>query len=199
MKKFKFLIGLLGLLLAFSNVSADAPAKQLKQSIDEVFSIIRNPELKESSHKDERRHLLAGVLEKVFHFREISKRALGRKWNKIERVERDEFVDVFKKLLEATYLARIEREANGKVEFGKERILGKNKLVVETQVITADKEIPIHYNMMLKGDSWWIYDVKIEGVGLIKNYRTQFREILQKKSFQELLEQLKNKTETSDI
>ena len=85
------------------------------------------------------------------------------------------------------------------MEFGRERTLGKNKLIVETQVTTIDKEIPIHYNMILKGNAWGIYDVKIEGVGLVKNYRNQFQEILQKKSFQELLEQLKDKTENSEI
>ena len=199
MKESQFLIGIaVSFVIALSSTHASVPAEQLKQSIDEVLSIIKNPELKGDDRKKERRQQLADVLEKRFHFREMSKRALGRQWNKLGRAERDEFVDVFKKLLEATYLARIEQEADGKVVFGRERTLGNNKLVVETQVITVDKEIPIHYNMMLNGNTWGIYDVKIEGVGLIKNYRTQFREILQKKSFQELLKQLKEKTETAD-
>ena len=182
----------------FNNTFAGAATAQLKMSIDEVLSILNNPELKVTDKTEERRLLVSKVLEKRFNFREMSKRALAKEWNKLNHPDRDEFVEIFQELLETTYIGRMEHHADEKVVFSKERPLGKNKIVVETVVETVDKEIPIHYNMMERGDSWLIYDVKIEGVGLVKNYRTQFREFLQKKSYQDLVKQLREKIENSE-
>ena len=180
---------------AVDKTFASIASSQLKGSIDKALSILNSPELKVDDKKEERLTRLKNILDERFNFREMSKRALGKEWNKLNKSDRSEFVDVFRELLETTYLDKIEQNASGKVLFTKERALGKNRLLIETMVVLSDRETPIHYNMMKSGDKWEIYDVKIEGVGLIKNYRTQFRDILQKKSYQELLKELKNKVE----
>ena len=161
--------------------------------INKVFNVLKDPALLADEKRQERRGKLSGILNAYFDYREMSKRALGKQWNKLSGNERDEFVPIFRKLLERVYLDSFDKYSSESIQFGSARNLGKNKSVVETTVISGSKEIPIDYNLLKRDYGWVVYDVKIEGVGLIKNYRTQFREVIQKKSYGSLVTRLKDK------
>lgn len=161
--------------------------------INKVFNVLKDPAMLADEKRQKRREKLSGILNAYFDYREMSKRALGKQWNKLSGNERDKFVPIFRKLLERVYLDSFDKYSSESIQFGSARNLGKNKSVVETTVISGSKEIPVDYNLLKRDYGWVVYDVKIEGVGLIKNYRTQFREVIQKKSYGSLVTRLKDK------
>ncbi|MDP7396516.1 MAG: ABC transporter substrate-binding protein [Lentisphaeria bacterium] len=165
----------------------------LAVSVDKVFEILKDPELAGDENKEERHSKIRIVLGDCFNYVEVSKRSLGKEWKKLNGEQRTEFVGVFRQLLENTYMSAFEKYSTEEVKYESERELGKGKFVVETKVASTSKVIPIHYNLMNRDGSWFVYDVKIEGVGLVKNYRTQFRKVISKKSYAALVEQLKEK------
>ena len=165
----------------------------LAVSVDKVFAILGDPEMKGDEKTPERHSKIRAVLGEGFDYEEISKRALGKQWRKLNDEQRTEFIGVFGQLLENTYMSAFEKYSTEEVKYESERELGKGKFIVETKVASTSKEIPIHYNLMNRDGRWSIYDVKIEGVGLVKNYRTQFRKVISKKSYDALVKQLKEK------
>jgi len=165
----------------------------LAVSVDKIFAILGDPEMKGDEKKPERQSKIRVVLGESFDYEEISKRALGKEWKKLNAGQRTEFVGVFRKLLENTYMSAFEKYSTEEVKYESERELGKGKFVVKTKVASASKVIPIHYNLMNRDGNWLVYDVKIEGVGLVKNYRSQFRKVISKKSYEALVKQLKEK------
>ena len=165
----------------------------LAVSVDKVFAILGDPEMKGDEKKAERHSKIRAVLGEGFDYEEISKRALGKQWKKLNDEQRTEFVGVFGELLENTYMSAFEKYSTEEVKYESERELGKGKFIVETKVASTSKVIPIHYNLINRDGRWSIYDVKIEGVGLVKNYRTQFRKVISKKSYAALVTQLKEK------
>ena len=177
---------------SMQSLAAEA-TKALAVSVDKVFAILEDPEMKGDEKKAERQSKIRVVLGQCFDYEEISKRALGKEWKKLNAGQRTEFVGVFGKLLENTYMSAFEKYSTEEVKYESERELGKGKFVVETKVASASKVIPIHYNLMNRDGNWLVYDVKIEGVGLVKNYRTQFRKVISKKSYEALVKQLKEK------
>jgi phospholipid transport system substrate-binding protein len=124
---------------------------------------------------------------------ELSKRTLTRNWNKLNDVQRQEFVQLFHQVLEKAYVDRILSYTNEKVVFYKENTISKNQVEVQTKIITSSKEIPITYRAILVNGTWKVYDVVIENVSLVMNYRTQFNEILVKNTPEQLLEILRKK------
>jgi phospholipid transport system substrate-binding protein len=175
------------------SASGAAPKETVEVGINKVFDVLKDPALQADEKRQERREKLSGILNEYFDYREMSKRALGKQWNKLSGNERDEFVPIFRKLLERVYLDSFDKYSSESIQFGFARDLGKNKSVVETTVFSGSKEIPVDYNLLKRDYGWVVYDIKIEGVGLIKNYRTQFREVIQKKSYGSLVARLKDK------
>ncbi len=184
---------ILSAVTGLDNIIAGEAKNQLEQSVNQVLKILENPNFKETGNNDERLKLIGNVFAERFDYYEMSKRVLGKEWRELDDEHRTEFTQLFRKLLEKNYINRIAEFSNEEVVYKNERSLGKNKFTVETRVITSSKEIPINYNMFQKGNKWVIYDVKIEGVGLIKNYRTQFQKIINKKSYDTLVVQLREK------
>jgi len=118
---------------------------------------------------------------------------LGRHWRKLSPATRKEFVDLFTELLKSTYLARVHEYSGETVHYKKEMVKG-NKALVKTVVVSKGKEIPVDYKMVNRGEgSWRVYDVIIEGVSMVRNYRSQFSSILQKKKFADLLDQIRDR------
>ncbi len=181
-------------LLAPVGSALASPAQdQLKQTVDSILAVLKNPEFQNESQQAKRREKLGKIVEERFDFEKMSQLSLARHWKKRTASEKSAFVALFGGLLKDTYLAKIEVYTDEKVIFIKERIK-KNKAQIDTKIITKSLEIPINYRMFSqKNDQWRIYDVVIEGVSLVANYRSQFRQMLEKDSFESLMDKLKNK------
>lgn len=172
---------------------ASLPTEQLQTSIDQILTILRDPELKPESREADRREKLRQVAKLRFDYQKMSQLSLGKHWKGITDEQKKEFTQLFSKLLEDTYMAKIETYTDEKVVFLKERIK-KKKAQVNTKVITKTVEIPINYRMYRKSESnWMVYDMVIEGVSMIGNYRSQFGQLLEQKSFEDLISKLKAK------
>lgn len=172
---------------------AGVPLDTVKANANAVLDILRDPSLKgEKGLKIKRERVHAAAL-KLFDFVELSKRTLGLNWNKLNPEQRKEFVELYKSLLEDTYIDRITSYTNEEVRFTKEVPLSENTVEVQSIVISRAGEVPIYYRVIKKDNEWKVYDVVIEGVSLITNYRTQFREILGNNPPEKLLDILRKK------
>jgi phospholipid transport system substrate-binding protein len=172
---------------------AATPTETLKNYGDVVLKILEDPALKDPARKGERRAAVRKVAEDVFDLSETAKRALGPHWNQRTPAEREEFVQLFADLLETTYIARIDEYGGERMKYVGEKIDGDNA-VVHTRVITRKgTEIPVEARMIKRGDKWYIYDVILENVSLISNYRAQFDKIIRTSSYGELVKRLKQR------
>lgn len=174
-------------------VYAGAPLEAVKVSVNNVIDILRNPKLKAESAKEIKKEKLRVIYEEMFDEIEFSKRTLTRNWNKFSAAQRTEFIKLFEQVLEKSYADKILDYTNEKVEFYKENMVSETQAVVQTKIITSSKEIPIDYRMILKDGKWRVYDVVVENVSLVQNYRTQFNDILAKDTPDKLLETLRKK------
>lgn len=169
------------------------PADQLLAGIDQVVQILADPALRGDAKAAERRAAVRRVANAIFDFEEISRRSLGRHWHGRTEAERAEFVHLFGDLVERSYFTKIDTYSGEKIAFIGEAIDG-DQATVRTKIITKQgTEIPVDYRMSRHGDRWRAYDVSIEGVSLVANYRTQFDRIIQRTSFQQLVKQVRQK------
>ena len=172
---------------------AGAPTDLLRVQIDRVVKTLDEPDLKKEGKTRERRVAVRKIAEDIFDFTETAKRSLGRHWQPRTAAERKEFVDLFANLLERSYLSKIELYSGEKIAYLGDTIEG-DQATVRTRIVTKHgTEIPVDYKMYKHGDRWLVYDVIIEGVSLIANYRTQFNKIIQTSSYQELVRKMKTK------
>lgn len=172
---------------------ASTPLETIQAQVGKVLEVLRNPSYKSESDKKVREEKIWTVADQIFNFSELSRRALGRNWRKFNPGQQEEFTGLFRKLLGNLYLSKIMAYTNEKVVFEKENMLTNTQAEVKSKVLTSSNEIPINYRMILKKGQWKVYDVVVEGVGLVQNYRSQFREILMNKTPQQLIQILKKK------
>ncbi|MGZ8429311.1 MAG: Tgt2/MlaC family protein [Candidatus Deferrimicrobiaceae bacterium] len=178
-------------LWAFPGFSlAGAPTEQIRGTIDRGIETLKDPALAAKGKREERRGLLRKEIAPVFDFAEMSKRSLGTRWRERTPEERDRFVVLFRVLLENSYLGKIEAYEGEVIRYGKETVDGPYAEVKTLVVTRKGQEIPVDYRLLVDGGKWRIYDVVIEGVSLVNNYRSQFNSILQKSSFAEMMEKL---------
>lgn len=166
---------------------AGAPTDQVRQYTDHVVKILENPALRSG----DKRAAVRKVAAEVFDVNETARRALGRHWQARTPAERDEFVHLFADLLERTYISKIDLYGGERLRYMSETIDGDYALV-RAKVITSRRlEVPVEARLLKRGEQWLIYDISIENVSLIGNYRTQFDRIIHSASFQELMRRLK--------
>jgi phospholipid transport system substrate-binding protein len=185
------------LFLSTMSVSAYAgdPTNLMKQTIDKVIEILKNKGLKNPERANERRAAIRKVVGERFDFEEMAKRSLALHWKKRTPEERNEFVPLFSDLLERSYIKKIESYTDEKILYTDEKIDGEYA-VVDTQIITKrNVKTPIEYRLLNKNGKWEVYDVVIEGVSLVNNYRNQFNKIIRRDSYEELVRRMKNKQE----
>jgi phospholipid transport system substrate-binding protein len=173
--------------------TAGVPTDQLKGAIDRVVKIIEDPSYAGPNKVGERRGAVRKIAEDIFDFNEIARRALARHWQPLTDKQRAEFVLLFSDLLERSYISKIELYGGEKIQYTGERIEGDSASVTTRIVTKNGTEVPIDYRLLKKADRWLVYDVHIEGVSLVSNYRTQFNKIIQTGSFNDLLQKLKSK------
>jgi len=165
---------------------------QIRGAIDRTIGILKDPALAAKGKEEERRELLRKEIAPVFDFGEMAKRSLGPNWRDRTPEERDKFVALFRELLENSYLGKIESYRGEVIRYGEETVDGPYAQVKTVVVTTRGQEIPVHYRMRADGGRYRIYDVVIEGISLVNNYRSQFNSILQKSSFAELMAKLRS-------
>ena len=172
---------------------AGQPQDQLKSAIDRVVSTLESPALKGEGKVVERRAAVRKIADELFDFGEIARRALGRYWQPLTEAQRTEFVGLFADLLERSYISKIELYGGEKIVYSGDRVEG-DLATVSTKIITKNgTEVPVDYRLFKKGDRWMVYDVNIEGISLVSNYRTQFNKIIQTNGYNSLVERMKVK------
>jgi phospholipid transport system substrate-binding protein len=181
------------LMLAVAGVRpavAGPPTDELKARVERVIQLLEDKSL----DSERRRAEIRKVADEIFDFQEIAKRALGRHWNQRSPQEREEFVGLFSELLEHAYLSKIEQQYSGeRVSYTGESIDG-DQASVRTKIVTRQgTDVPIEYRMLRAPGGWRVYDVVVEGVSLVANYRTQFNRIIETASYSELLSRLRSR------
>ena len=171
-----------------------ASAKEtVETSVNKVLTTLGDPAFK-AKPKDVKITEIGNIIGEVFDLTELSKRTLGREWKKMKAEQQKEFVELFKELLQGVYADRLLAYTDQKIVFDKEIELKKGRAEVQSNIVLSDgTKVPIFYRLTNKGGQWKTYDLIIEGVSLVKNYRTQFREIIAKDSPDKLLQIMRDK------
>ena len=186
----------LGIVVAFgvalaTPVTAGAPTDQLKQRVDEIIKVVDDPAL--NGRAVERHAAVRKIAEEVFDYPDTARRALGVHWNARTPQEREEFAQLFADLLDRAYVGKIDLYQGEKVRYSGDTVEG-DQAIVKTRIVTKrGSEVPVDYRMHQKNGRWLVYDVIIEGVSLISNYRTQFNKVVQTESYQSLVQKLRAK------
>jgi phospholipid transport system substrate-binding protein len=179
----------LNLLMGAAGAGAGPPTEIAKQVIERALEALNDP----SSQGEERRQKVKRIVDPYFDYQEMAKRSLGPTWGKLSASQRHEFVQLFAQLLEASYSDKIEKYAQRvKIDYTGE-ILDGDYAEVRTVVVRTNDRIPLNYRLMQENGGWKVYDVVIEGVSLVSNYRSQFSRIIHESSYAELVRRLKTK------
>jgi phospholipid transport system substrate-binding protein len=172
---------------------AGEPTEEIKETTDKIIAILTEPALKGPDKKSERNRLVRKVVDERFDWGEMSRRALARHWRKRSDKEKKLFIDLFGRLLERTYMDKVGGYSGEKVLYEGERVDG-NYGIVKVKIVTKkETEIPVKYRVKKKGGEWLVYDISVQGVSLINNYRKQFNSIILRSSFNDLIKKLEAK------
>lgn len=190
-------IFILVIALALPLQALAAGAKEtVETQVNKVLSALSAPDFKDKP-REAKIAKIREIINQVFDYQELSKRTVGRDWKKMSDAQKNEFVTLFSELLENVYADRLLAYSNEKVIFGDATELKKGRVEVESHVqLGGGKTAPLNYRVMLKDGKWKVYDVVIEGISMVKNYRSQFRSILSKGGPEELLKVLREKVKS---
>jgi phospholipid transport system substrate-binding protein len=173
---------------------AGVPTDKVKETTDKILAIVSDPALKEPAKEKQRRERIRRTVDELCDWDEMSRRSLGKHWAQRSEQEKKEFVHLFGQLLERTYMDKVEGYSGEKVNYVGERLDG-DYAEVDVKIVTKQNtEIPVLYKMRTRDQKWRVYDIVIEGVSLVNNYRTQFNDILAKSSFEGLIKKLREKS-----
>jgi phospholipid transport system substrate-binding protein len=171
---------------------AASPTDELRPTLDGIVDIITNPTYAGAENKELRRNKIMVVAKRGFDFTTMSKLVLGKTYRKLDEQQRKRFEELFTKLLENAYIGKLEGYTNQVTKYEGERIKGK-KAEVRTQVENKGVSLPVSYIMLQNNSGWQVYDIKIEGVRLLRNYKAQFKSILRTDKFEGLVKILEEK------
>ena len=171
---------------------AGAPTDQLRDGVERVVNILRDPELKGDTKVNERTAAVNKVADEIFDFGEMAKRSLGQHWAQRTPPERDEFVRLFTQLLQRTYISKVD-QLNSEIRFQDDVIDGNQAVVRTTLLVGKGGEMSLDYRMHHPGDRWQVYDLSIDGTSLVANYRSQFNKIVRTDSYAVLVAKLKSR------
>ncbi len=182
-----FLMGLLPVLPVYGA----GPLERVQVEVDKVLTTLRNSQLNNEAKKEN----LRAIYGEMFDEGEFSRRTLGAHWGQLNAAQQQEFIKLFREVLEKAYVNKILAYKNEKVVFAKESMVSGTLAEVQTKILTSSQEIPINYRVILKGDTWKVYDVVVENVSLVLNYRSQFNSILAQNTPEQMLAILRKKVE----
>jgi phospholipid transport system substrate-binding protein len=181
------------LLAASPGAHAASALETLKTDVNDVLAVLRDPTLKAPSASKLREERVRTVAEPMFDELELSRRSLARNWERLNPDQQREFVKLFRQVLEKAYMDRVLSYTDQQIVFDREIALSQDRAEVETRIISSSNQVPVTYRLLLKDGTWKVYDVVIEGVSLVQNYRSQFNQILAKDSPRQMLEILQKK------
>jgi phospholipid transport system substrate-binding protein len=167
---------------------APTPTELVQETVDAVIALLKEKSL----DPDIRRDKIRALIDDSFDFRLMSQRALSANWKQATPDQQERFVDLFSQLLEWAYIGRIEAYTDEKVRYVDEKHK-KGRAQVDTLILSGSTEIPVNYRLHKMGGRWRVYDVVIEQVSLIRNYRSSYREIVKQQGIDGLLAQMDNK------
>jgi phospholipid transport system substrate-binding protein len=170
------------------------PMDSLRKPLEDITALLKNSQTLTADEKVTQREKIFAITRVTFDFVEMSKRSLARNWRNFTPQQRKDFSDVFADHLNNTYMDKIQAEYQDEtVEFLSEEMVSGDKAMVRTIIKRRTVNVPVDYSVLLSDKAWRVYDVNIEGVSLIKNYRTQFDEILAKETPDQLIDRLRKK------
>jgi phospholipid transport system substrate-binding protein len=184
----------LGISLTPLLATAGTAMEAVKSTIDQVVRLLEDKELKKPERVMERRQQLQKVISDRFSYEEMAKRSLGAHWNQLNETQRHEFVELFQQLLLRTYTGRIEAYSGEQTQYLGERREG-DYAEVQTKLVSRKGELPIDYRLLSNSGEWHVYDIVVDGISMVRNYRGQFTNIIRTSSYEDLVEKLKSKTE----
>jgi phospholipid transport system substrate-binding protein len=184
---------LFGLIFIYSLPAAatSTPSERVKQTVDSVLEVLQNQEL----NAVQRRDRVRDIVRQRFDYESMSQVILATSWRKATPSQREQFIILFRELLEQTYYSAMDSYNDQKVRMGRERLKGK-LAEVHTFITSASKEVPVSYKLRLRNNDWFAYDVTVDGVSLVSNYRTSFRNLVKEKGMDGLLSELAEKVAT---
>lgn len=180
--------GLLVLVFLSAAWAIPQPQEQVEMMINSVLDVLQQPELS----SDEKRNQVSGKVQGFLNVASMSQRTLGAYWQGATEEQRQRFSALFVKVLEGTYLNRIDDYSSGSVQYLKQRVKG-DKAIIDTKIITENLVLPVQYKMILVNDSWQVFDVIIDGISLIRNYRATYGEIIRKDGYEGLFALMEQK------
>ncbi len=171
-------------------VRAELPRETIQTQVNRVLEVLRNA----ADARAVKEKKILSIVDEFFDYPELSKRTLANHWKAFSPEQQKEFTTLFGKLLANVYMDKVMQYTNEKVVFGKETKLSENTVEIQSEILTQGKSVPLNYRMISHGkEEWKVYDVVIEGISLVMNYRSQFREILSSKPPENLLKTLREK------
>ncbi len=193
----RYLLGTISALLLtvclLGPVQGATPQSSVQETTEKIMAILADPSLHPPEMAGERKKRVREAVNERFDWAEMSRRALGRHWQKRTKEEQEAFIAVFAKLLEGAYMQKVVNYSGEKVNYEDEQIEGEYGAVTAKIITSKNEEINVEYRVKKKTGDWLVYDVSIEGVSLVNNYRTQFNNILRKSSFSDLMKRLEEK------
>jgi len=180
--------------LAFADISNPTPMKRVQEGADQLIKMLSNPDMQDPEKHDSAVAELRTTAEQYIDFRLVTMYAVGKPWLKMSKQMQGDLTEAFVQLLERTYLKRIPAYGGQNVDYVKELISGK-KAKVFTEIVDKDKKISVEFRLKYTGNQWMIYDVVAEGVSLVANYRSQFSEILNQGTAEDLIKLLRERVE----
>ena len=186
---------LLTLILVFGlspahSASAGAPTDQLRDGVDRVFKILRDPALAGDANVTQRRTAILAAAGTIFDFGEMAKRSLGQHWAARTPGERSQFVTLFTDLMQHSYIAKVDQHGGAKMIYRGETVEGDHASVRTAIPLSSGSEMPLEYRMHNAGPRWQVYDLSIDGISLISNYRAQFNKVIRLESYETLVAKL---------
>lgn len=174
--------------------AAQSATETIRQTVDDVLNIIKKPEMDDPAQKPALLQQVEEHIKTIFDFTEFSARTVGPKWKSFTPDQKKQFEEAFADLLRATYIEKLDGYSGEKVNFTGEVLSTKgDKAEVQSSIQMKDKVIPVSYRLIIKSGAWKVYDVRIENVSLIENYRGQFKDILLRGSAEDLIKKVQEK------
>lgn len=180
-------------------MASSGPTEALQPTLQGMIDILCDPAFSGKEQKETRREKIMAIVGKGFDFKEMSKLVLGRTWKKIDMQQREYFEMLFTKLLENAYIGKLEGYTGQEIIYKDERIKGKKAAVSTVVQSPGTPPLPVNYVMINASSGWQVYDINIEGVSLLRNYREQFKSILRKEKFEGLIKVLEEKNASFDV
>jgi phospholipid transport system substrate-binding protein len=170
-----------------------APLEVIKVNLEKVLGVLQDPALQEEAAQEEKKQAIRSISDEMFHWPLLSKRVLAKNWKSLTVEQQQEFVALFKDILEQAYIDRILAYKDDTIEYVSNQMLSDKKAEVVTHIIAGGSPVNLTYRLGLLSGEWGVYDVIVEGVSLTSNYRTQFRDYLADKTPEQLLLHLREK------